>query len=51
MMIVGVFAGMRHIAQFNESLKKSFLRASRAFQRQKKRYRAFVNRITNRKNQ
>ena len=45
MFIFGTFAGMKHITQFNESLKKSYYRASRAFARQKKRYREYVQRM------
>jgi len=37
MLFFASFAGMKHIYQFNDSLRKSFQRASRAFRRQKKR--------------
>ena len=35
MLFFAAFAGCKHISQFNESLKKAYYRASRAFMRQK----------------
>lgn len=46
MLFFATFAGMKHITQFNESLKKSYYRATRAFMRYKKRFETLRNHMS-----